>query len=141
MTMVTSSGHWLAGYAVLLQNGFRAVDHAPPSFSLLVKRFGDAPLPSFPTDWEDRLGRCGPGLTIVRSDQWPYVESVSQAFSHITAEMDIASRAVELTSSRQAQELAPSAYGVFNVVFDGKLLAYHWISEKALHKLLQERTP
>jgi L-amino acid N-acyltransferase YncA len=139
VAMVTSSGHWLAGKKLLLKNGFEAVDHAPLSFDLLVKRFGDAPLPAFPTDWEERLGRYGSGLTVVRSDQCPYIESVTQIIRDAGAEFGLQTRVVELGSHREVQESAPSAYGVFNVVYDGELVTYHWIGEKELRRFFDER--
>jgi ribosomal protein S18 acetylase RimI-like enzyme len=138
VAMVTSSGNWLAGKKLLLKNGFESVDQATPSFELLVKKFDDAPAPAFPGDWEERLSRYGSGLTIVRSDQCPYVDSVSQMFQETAADMGIQSRVIELKSCQEVQESAPSPYGVFNVVYDGKLVTYHWVSEKAFRKLLEK---
>jgi hypothetical protein len=137
--MVTSSGNWLAGKKLLLKNGFEAVDQAPPSFDLLVKRFGDAPLPAFPTNWEERLRRYGPGLTIVCSDQCPYIESVTQTIRDTAAKYGLQTRVVELESHQEIQEAAPSAYGVFNVVYDGELVTYHWLGEKELRQFFDER--
>ncbi|MFC2055853.1 GNAT family N-acetyltransferase, partial [Chloroflexota bacterium] len=37
VSMVTSSGNWLADKKLLVNNGFEVVAHAPPSFDLLVK--------------------------------------------------------------------------------------------------------
>jgi L-amino acid N-acyltransferase YncA len=139
VAMVTSSGHWLAGKQLLLKNGFEAVGQAPPTFDLLVKRFGDAPLPAFPTDWEERLGRFGSGLTVVRSDQCPYIEDVTQIIVGAGAEFDLQTQVVELESCRAVQETAPSAYGVFNVVYNGELVTYHWLGEKDLRRFLAER--
>ncbi|MBN1813073.1 MAG: GNAT family N-acetyltransferase [Anaerolineae bacterium] len=139
VAMVTSSGNWLAGKKLLLKNGFEAVDQAPPTFDLLVKRFGDAPLPAFPTNWDERLGRYGSGLTIVRSDQCPYIESVTQVIRDAGAEFDLQTQVVELESCQAVQESAPSAYGVFNVVYDGELVTYHWLGEKELRQFFDER--
>ncbi len=55
VVMVTSDSVWLAGKEIFLRNGFEEVDQAPPSFRLLVHRFGSAPEPAFPHDWEARL--------------------------------------------------------------------------------------
>jgi hypothetical protein len=139
VAMVTSSGNWLAGKKLLLKNGFEAVDQAPPSFELLVRRFGDAPVPAFPTNWDERLAHYGPGMTIVRSDQCPYIVDVAQAFARVAAEAGVPCREVELDSARQVREQAPSPYGVFNVVHDGSLLAYHWLREEKLLDMLRER--
>jgi hypothetical protein len=39
--------------------------------------------------------------------------------------------------SRQAQDLSPSPYGLFGVVYDGKLVSYHYIGGKELRKRLE----
>jgi hypothetical protein len=137
--MVTSSGHWLAGKELLLKNGFEPVDQAPPTFDLLVKRFGDASLPVFPTDWEERRARYGSGLTVVRSDQCPYIESVAQIIRDAGTEFGLQTQVIELESCQEVQESAPSAYGVFNVVYDGELVTYHWIGKKELRKFFAAR--
>ena len=46
VAMVTSEGTWLARKKPLLKLGFEAVAEAPPSFSLVVKKFRAAPSPS-----------------------------------------------------------------------------------------------
>ncbi len=68
VAMVTSSRVWLADKKILLKNGFESVDEAPPSFELLVKRFDEAPPPTFPRNWDERLSRYGSGLTVFRAD-------------------------------------------------------------------------
>jgi ribosomal protein S18 acetylase RimI-like enzyme len=140
VAMVTSSGNWLAGKKLLLKNGFEPVDQAPPTFDLLVKRFGDAPLPAFPTDWQERLARYGSGLTVVRSDQCPYIEKAIETILAAAADLGLQTQVVELESCREVQESAPSAYGVFNVVYDGELVAYHWIGAKDLRRFLDRRS-
>ena len=128
--MVTSSGNWLAGNKLLLKNGFEPVDQAPPSFDLLVKKLDDAPDPAFPTDWEERLGRYRSGLTVLRSDQCPYIDNGVKAVMEAASEVGIPAQVVEVADCRQAQDLAPSPYGVYGVVHNGKLLTYHNVSNK-----------
>ena len=136
--MVTSHGYWLAGSELFLKSGFAAIDQAPPSFELLVKRFGDAPLPAFPADWGARLGRYGSGLTVVYANQCPYIDNAIQIVTGTAAERGIETRAVKLESSRQVQDAAPSAYGVFGVVYNGQLLTYHYVTQKEMAALLDE---
>jgi len=45
---------------------------------------------------------------------------------------------IELEDCQEAQDSAPSAYGVFDVVYNGKLLTYHYISKEELLKLLDK---
>ena len=45
-------------------------------------------------------------------------------------ELGIKSRAIELDNWQEVQNLAPSAYGVFNVIYDGNLLSYHYLTKR-----------
>jgi L-amino acid N-acyltransferase YncA len=139
VAMVTSKGNWLTGQKLLERHGFKAVDTAPPSFTLMVKAFKPGPLPSFPKDWEARADRCGPGLTIFRSDQCPYISDATRTLEAAAAKREIKMRLVELRTARQVQALSPSAYGVFQAVLDGKLVSYHYLSEKDALELLARR--
>jgi hypothetical protein len=121
-----------------LKSGFEEVDQAPPTFELRVKRFGDAPQPYFAPDWEKRLANYGPGITVLRSDQCPYIEDATRIFLETAAERGIPARVVELKTAREVQEVSPSPYGVFNVVYDGRLLSYHYLTKKGLNKALDE---
>jgi hypothetical protein len=138
VAMVTSSGHWLTGKKVLLKSGFEEIDQAPPTFDLLVKRFEDAPMPHFAQNWEERLASYGPGITILRSDQCPYIEDATKIFLETAAERGIPARVVELETAKEVREVSPSPYGVFNVVYDGRLLSYHYLTNKGLIKVLDE---
>jgi hypothetical protein len=134
---VTSSGTWLVDKKIFLRNGFEAVDKAPPSFDLLVKRFADGPLPSFPNDWEERARRYGPGLTVLRSDQCPYIEDATRGALEIADELGLESRVIEVENCRQAQDLAPSPYGVFNVVYNGQHASYTYIHTREKRELIR----
>jgi GNAT superfamily N-acetyltransferase len=136
VAMVTSSGVWLADKKILLKNGFESVDQAPPTFELLVKRFDDAPLPAFPKNWDERLSRYGSGMTIIRSDQCPYIPDAVQGALEFASERGVETRVVEMTSAREVRDSAPSAYGVFSVVYNGKLATYHYIDKKRQAELL-----
>jgi hypothetical protein len=139
VAMVTSQGNWLAGQKLLESHGFKAVDTAPLSFTLMVKALKPGPLPSFPKDWDARAGRCGPGLTIFRSDQCPYISDATRTLEAAAAQKKIVSRVVELRTARDVQTLAPSAYGVFQAVLDGKLVSHHFLLEKDALELFARR--
>ncbi len=139
VAMVTSKGHWLTGQKLLERHGFKAVDAAPPSFTLMVKAFKPGPLPFFPKDWDARANRCGPGLTIFRSDQCPYISDATRTLGAAAAKREIEMRLVELRTARDVQILSPSAYGVFQAVLDRKLMSYHYLSEKDALELLARR--
>jgi len=138
VAMATSEGNMLVGKKFLLKHGFEPVDQAPPSFELLVKKFGDAPSPSFTKDWDTKMTRYGQGLTIVRSDQCPYIEDAVKILLETAKELGIKSQIIELDKCQKVQNLAPSAYGVFSVIYDGNLLSYHCLDKKEFLKRLDK---
>ncbi len=137
VAMVTSDRVWLADRSLLDAHGYECVDEAPPSFQLMVKRFGDAPLPAFPKDWDARAAAFGEGLTVVTTDQCPYLDDAEQAIVAGAAAMGMPTTIVRLESAADVQHRSPSAYGIFGVVLDGTLLSYHYLLEKDLRALVE----
>jgi len=129
VAMVTSERNWLAKRKFLLKHGFESVAQHPP-FELMVKRFDKAAPPSFSGDFGKRLKAFGKGLTIIRSDQCPYIEATVKVAFEAGKELGIKTQAVELKSAEDVRQLSPSPYGVFHLVYDGKLLSYHPIAKK-----------
>lgn len=140
VAMVTRPGGWLAGQKVLLANGFQPVDHAPWSFDLLAKRLHAAASPTFPTDWEKRAAQYGSGLTIVHSDQCPYMNALVKATLQAAREHAVECREVELRSARDVQIKAPSPYGTYSAVYNGRLLAFRPIGGKDLLRLIDKQS-
>jgi GNAT superfamily N-acetyltransferase len=139
VAMVTSEGTWLAGKKLLLKQGFKPVAEAPPSFTLMVKTFKAAPLPSFPQNWKARAKRFGRGLTVLRSDQCPYLEDATKTLLESAAEKGIKSRVVDLKTAAEARSLSPSPYGVFNIVLDGRSLSYRYLLKDDFFKMLEQK--
>jgi hypothetical protein len=135
VAMVTSSKPWLAGSQLLLKHGFECVEALPP-FELMVKRFGDAAPPSFPTDWEARLAAFGPGLTVVRSDQCPYMEDATNTILEFGRSKGFEAKVIHLKTCREVQDTSPTPYGTFAVVHDGQLLSYYYMLPKDIQKSL-----
>ena len=46
-------------------------------------------------------------------------------------------RAVKLENSQQVQDAAPSAYGVFNIVYNGQLATYRYMDKKEKREFLE----
>ena len=136
VAMVTSEGNWLVGKEFLKKHGFESVDQDPP-FELMVKKFDeDAPSPSFSDDFEKKLKLHPKGLTIVRSDQCPYIDSAANATQKVAKEHGIKTQVVELKSAEDVRKLASSPYGVFQIVYNGELLNYHYMGKKDWDKAL-----
>ena len=139
VAMVVSRGNWLADGKLLAKHGYTVVDEAPPSFRLMVKSFGDHPAPTFPIDWEARAAAFGEGLTIVSTDQCPYLDDAEQAIVSGAAAAGVPASIVKLESATEVQQRSPSAFGVFGIVLDGELLSYHYLLEKDVVALIADR--
>jgi GNAT superfamily N-acetyltransferase len=139
VAMLASDRVWLVDRKIFLMNGFEKVGQAPPSFQLLAFKFGSAPDPRLPEDWESRAQAFGSGLTVVRTPQCPYIENGTNDLLTFAQERGIPAKVVQLSSSQEVQQRSPSAYGVFGSVLDGRLLAYHYLLRKDFEKLLLAR--
>ncbi|MGB7061400.1 MAG: YoaP domain-containing protein [Candidatus Zixiibacteriota bacterium] len=139
VAVVTRKGTWMAGKDLFVKNGFEVVDRAPPDFELLARKFKKgAPSPRFKSDWDKRLRKYDKDLTIIRSDQCPYVAKAVREISETAQKRyGITPRVVELKSSREAQN-APSPFGVFSFILDGKLLADHPISNTRFVNIMEK---
>ena len=136
VAMVTSEGNWLVGRKLLTGHGFELVDRAEPGYELLVKNHSPAPPPSFPTDWDTRAAQFGKGLTVVRTDQCPYLDDSVNTTLEVGKDRGLKTRVVELTSARDIHEKAPSPYGVFSILLDGQVLSHYYQPKKKLNELL-----
>jgi GNAT superfamily N-acetyltransferase len=139
VAMLTSGGNWLAGSNLLLKNGFDVVAQAPPSFELLSFGFGQAAPPTLPDNWDDRLQKFGDDLTVIFTDQCPYIDRLKEAVFNAGRKLGLDVRALEFHDCEQVQRNAPSAYGVYSVIYRGELMSYHPIGGKDLVKRLEER--
>jgi ribosomal protein S18 acetylase RimI-like enzyme len=138
VVMVSSQDNWLANEKVFLKNRFERRGEAPPSFQLVVQDFGDGPSPRFPNDWEERLAAYGAGATVVFTDQCPYMPTVVNHAVGIFQERGIETKVVKLEDLKDVRERSPSAYGVFGIVFNGRLLTYHYVGPRELRRLDEE---
>jgi hypothetical protein len=138
VAMLTSDLHWLSGKSVFGRNGFTQLDSAPPSFQLMVQQFRRGPKPTLPKNWEERARAFGPGLTVLRTAQCPYVENASNAMLELAEERGIQAKVAEFTTAREVQQRSPSAYGAFGSVLDGRFFAYYYLQPKDFDKLMLE---
>lgn len=140
VAVVTRKGPWLAKKELFLKKGFELIDEAPPDFELLMKKFKKGPRsPKFSGDWKKRLSQYSKGLTIIRSDQCPYVEKIVKEINKTAQERyGLRAKIVEIKNCKDAQN-APSAYGTFSIVYNGKLLADHPISNKRFTNIMNKK--
>lgn len=140
VAVLASEGNWLAKKDIFLKYGFEtaaSVSHQEyPPFDLLVKKFKKAKNPLMPSDWEERAAKFGKGLTVIRTDQCPYHEDAVKYVKEAAVKKGIKFTEVKLGSREELFERAPSPYGVFSILLNGRLLSYHYLLPKELEKML-----
>ena len=130
VAVVTRKGSFMAGNQFFIKNGFEVVDKAPSDFELLVRKFDkNAPNPQFKGNWEQKQKTYGTGLTIIRASQCPYtVKNVNEICEKAEKELKIKPEVIELKNYKEAQN-SPCPYGIFCIIYNGKLIAEHPISK------------
>ena len=118
--------------------GFTAIDQTPDGFELLALPVngGSGETAHFPTDWEARAAQWDTGLVTMHSPQCPYQADSIDAVAAFGADRGIPTQAVELTSAADVQTRAPSPYGVFSVLHEGRVIAHRPVDQRDLQRLL-----
>ena len=130
---VSSDDSFMAGREIFLKNGFKIVEESG-KYQLMVKQLKDNSLPSF-NDFEKELKKYK-GLNIIYSNQCPWVARfIKELDSEIVDKYKI--KLKELKTAKDAQG-APSIYSVFSLVYDGKILADHYISNTRFKNILKK---
>jgi hypothetical protein len=139
VAVVTRKGPFMVGNEFFLKHSFEIVDKAPPDFELLVKKFNKkAPMPKFKAGMEKKLSSYGKGLTIIRADQCPYsVKNVKAIVETAEKELGIKVNLVNLKNYKEAQS-TPRPFGTFCIIYDGKVLADHPISNKRFMNIMNK---
>lgn len=134
VAMVTSEKVWLIGKKLLIKHDFESVEQVGP-FNLMVLKFDNSPAPTFTGNFEQKASRYGEGLMVISSAQCPYIPDATSLIFNFAKDRKIPVQAIELTSCQDVRDRAPSPYGVFNIVYNGQLLAYHYLLPKDLNKI------
>jgi L-amino acid N-acyltransferase YncA len=138
LTRSSSKGTFIAKRDLFIKSGFKLVDTAHPDHELFAFRFmKNAPAPKFPRDLEERLQKYKSGLTIIWSNQCPYVgKSLGEIFE-TAKKRGIRFNSVELKTPKEAQS-APTPYAVFSIIYNGKVVADHMVSNTRFKNILKE---
>ena len=131
---MVSDGTWMAGKEVFLKNGFVQVAETD-RFQLVIHRLREGPVPRF-RDISGNLAKYR-GLHIVYAAQCPMLPKSVKDLSEMAAEHDLELRVTMLRSAREAQN-APSYYGVFSLVWNGRLLSDHYVSKGRFRNILRK---
>jgi hypothetical protein len=124
IAVVTSDKSFMTHREIFFKNGYNVISESGKE-QLMVKQFKKGPLPVI-NNREHELMKFK-GLTIVYSRQCPWVARFIEEVKPILEKENLNPRIIELKTPEQAQK-APSLYGVFNLIYNSKLLADRYIS-------------
>ncbi len=139
VAVVASKSTWMTKKEVFLKRGYDLIEQAPPHYELLAKSFGKpAKPPAFSGNWEKKLAKYRTGLTIIYSEQCPYVAKAMNEIPPVAQEQfGIEPTIVKLSSYRAAQA-CPNPYGTFSVIYDGQLVADHPIGKTRFGNIMRQ---
>ena len=135
VVVITSEGPFMAGKDLFLKNGFSSVSSAKPSYELMVKNLKKGPKPKF-NDFEKKLENYK-GLHIVYSNQCPWVARSIDEIKEVADKQGLKLIYDELKTAKDAQN-APSIYGVFTLINNGKILVDHYISTTRFKNIVKK---
>ena len=138
VAVVTSSDSFMAGSGLFLKAGFVSVESHPP-YELLVRKFKvTAPDPRFIVDRERVLKRHTRGLTILAADQCPYVANSVERISQAARALGLTPKVVRIRSAKASREL-PTPYGVFSIIYEGRLIVERPVSATRFTNIMLKR--
>lgn len=132
--VVVSESSFMAEKKIFIKNGFKVIDTYKP-YDLMIKSIKESPMPKI-YDAGNEIKKYK-GLNIIYSNQCPWVTKSIKDLC-ITAEKNgLKVNVTEIKTAKQAQK-APSVYSVFNLIYNGKLLADHYISTTRFQNIIKK---
>jgi N-acetylglutamate synthase-like GNAT family acetyltransferase len=139
VAVVTSSDSFMARSDFFIKAGFVSVESNPP-YELLVKKFkATAPDPRFIVDSERALKRHTKGLTILAADQCPMVPKWVEDISQAARALGLKPKVVRIRSAKASREL-PTPYGMFSIIYDGRLIVERPVSGTRFKNIMSKLT-
>jgi ribosomal protein S18 acetylase RimI-like enzyme len=135
VAVMTSEGAFMAGKALFEKNGFTSVAFEKPSFHLMVRTLHAGKTPSF-TNTCEQLKRYQ-GLHIVYSNQCPWVCRFINELDDLIKKRKLDITITQLMTAQEAQN-APSLYATFSLIYNGKILADHYISQTRFENIINK---
>ncbi len=137
VAVVTSSDSFMAGNALFVKAGFVSVDRFGP-YELLVKKLKkDAPDPRFIVAGERLLRKYKRGLTILAADQCPMIPKCVQDIVAVARTFGLEPKVVRVRTAKASREL-PTPYGVFSIIYEGRLIVDRPVSGTRFASILSK---
>ena len=135
LCVMCSDGSWIANKTIFIKLGFKEVDQRG-RFQLLATTWdSNAYMPKL-IDWTLQQSKYE-GWHLVYADQCPWHEKSAFHLLDIAMEIGIDLKLTKIETAEAAKQ-APSGFGVFNLLHDGKLLEDHYISATRFRNILKK---
>lgn len=133
--VMTSKGGWLADETLFEKNGFKQIE-TKDRFQLLAKTWNKkAENPKF-HDWTSQQKKYQ-GWHLLYADQCPWNEKSVTAILNVAMDHDVDLKVSKINTVEEAK-MAPSGFGVFNLLYNGKLLDDHYLSATRFRNILRK---
>ncbi|MGI9547393.1 MAG: GNAT family N-acetyltransferase [Flavobacteriaceae bacterium] len=133
--VVSSSGPWMADKRIFEKNGY-SVSDKKDRFELLCKKWQEPVTEPVFLDWSLEQVKYD-GWHLLYADQCPWHDKSAYAIKQVAEQYGLDLKIKKITSSEDAKH-APSGYGVFNLLHDGKLLEDHYISATRFKNIIKK---
>ncbi len=135
LCVMTSKGGWLANKSLFEKNGFTQLE-TKDRFELMAKAWNtDAKKPKF-HNWTVQQEKYK-GWHLLYADQCPWNEKSVAAILNVAMDYGVDLKVSKLNTVEEAK-MAPSGFGVFNLLHDGKLLDDHYLSATRFTSILKK---
>ena len=132
---MTSKGAWISDKRIFENNGFVQVDQRG-RFELLFKKWEPKAKDPELIDWTANQKKYK-GWHLVYADQCPWHEKSVIALLNTALDFGINLNITKLSNANEAKE-APSGYGVFSLLHNGKLIEDHYLSATRFRNILKK---
>jgi hypothetical protein len=133
--VMTSDGAWMANKTLFERNGYIQVDKLG-RFELMAKKFNDkSPTPKL-VNWQQQQSKYK-GWNLVYANQCPWHRKSVEALQQVATKCGVALNVQELATPNEAQQ-APSGFGVFSLIRNGRLLEDHYLSATRFESIVRE---
>ena len=135
LCVMTSKGVWIADKSIFEKNAFKEVDSLG-RFELLSKKWDTKVLDPKLINWTKKQ-KDYKGWHLLYADQCPWHEKSVMALLNTAMDYGIDLKVTKINTAQEAKN-APSGYGVFNLLHDGKLLEDHYLSATRFRNILNK---
>jgi len=132
---MTSKGTWIIDGRLFEKNGYAPVDQRD-RFDLYSKKWDVSAVDPKLLDWTAQQKKYQ-GWQLLYANQCPWHEKSVNAIKATAEAYGIDIKVKKINSAKEARK-APSGFGVFSLLKDGKLLEDHYISATRFKNILEK---